>query len=376
MNAINPLSIRENFESITDPRVERTKLHKLEDILTIAICAVICGADEWVEIELFGKSKKDWLSGFLELPYGIPSHDTFGRVFAMIEPENFRVCFMNWVKTLFEELPAQVVPIDGKTLRRSHDKASGKSAIHMVSAWASSNGIVLGQVKTAEKSNEITAIPELLKHLELKGCTVTIDAMGCQKEIASQIVKKEADYALALKGNQAGLHSDVKLFFDDARESGFKGIPHSFHENVDGGHGRVEIRRCWAVDEIDWLCGKEKWEKLKTIAMIESERHIDDKISKETRFYISSHGADALKIADIVRSHWAIENSLHWILDVSFQEDGSRIRKGNAPENFAVIRHMALNLLKSENSCKLGIKAKRRKAGWNTDYLAKVLAAA
>ena len=367
------VAIVEHFRDIEDPRIDRGKLHNLIDIIAIAICAVICGADTWEDIELFGESKQEWLKQFLELPNGIPSHDTFGRVFSIISPVEFQRSFLNWIKAISDSIEKEVVAIDGKTSRRSYDKNKGKGAIHMVSAWATANRVVLGQVKTEDKSNEITAIPELLDVLALKDCIVTIDAMGCQKNIAAKIIDKDADYILALKGNQGTLHEDIKLFFQDASDTSFKDIRHDFHKTIDGDHGRIETRRFSIVSDIEWLEGKTDWKELKSIGMVESEREIGDKLTKETRYYISSLPGNAKLFGDAVRKHWGIENSLHWVLDVVFREDECRIRKGYAAENFAVLRHIALNLVREEKSIKRGVKGKRLKAGWDNDYLGKIL---
>jgi predicted transposase YbfD/YdcC len=368
----HPGSIKNHFSNITDPR-DLNKRHKFIDIITIAICAVVCGANSWEHIQVFGQAKLDWFKDFLELPHGIPSHDTFGRVFAQIDPDEFQQSFMSWVQAICQLSHGQVIAVDGKTVRRSHDKSNGKSAIHMVSAWASDNGIVLGQVKTDEKSNEITAIPELIKTLEIEGCIVTIDAMGCQKNIVKTIIDKGADYVLALKDNQGTLHDNVELFFQDYLNNAANQPAFDFYQSTDGDHGRIEIRKYWTTSGINWLQGKESWKNLKTIGMVQRERHVGDDISIETSYYISSIENDAQRFGHAVRSHWGIENSLHWVLDVSFREDESRIRKDNAPQNFAVLRHMALNLLKTETSLKKSVKSKQLRAGWDNDYLAKVL---
>lgn len=363
----------EAFDRLEDPRVERHKRHSLKDILFIAVCAFICGADKWTEVEEFGNSKQDWFKRFLDLPNGIPSHDTFGRVFSRICPESFQGCFLSWMTEVAELTAGEVVAIDGKTLRRSYDRSASKSAIHMVSAWASGNGAVLGQLKTAEKSNEITAIPTLLALLELQGCIVTIDAMGCQKNIAQTIVEQEADYVLALKGNQGLLYEDVKLFLDNARQHRFKGINGDYYETLDADHGRIETRRYWTVSDIDWLEQRHDWQNLRLIGLAESERQIDEEVSVERRYFISSLPNNAQQFGGAVRKHWGIENSLHWTLDVAFREDECRVRKDNAPDNMAMLRHIALNLLKRENTLKRGIKSKRLKAGWDDTYLLRVL---
>lgn len=371
--SIENISLISELSNINDPRIDRRKYHKLIDILVITTCASICGASTWNAIEQYGHSKYEWLKTFLELPNGIPSHDTIRRVFIIMNPDEFRIAFINWVESTTTLLPGSGIHIDGKTLRRSHDKTNGKAAIHMVSAWASEVNMVLGQLKTEEKSNEITAIPELLDLLDISGCIITIDAMGCQKKIADKIIDKGGDYALSLKKNHANLHDDVELFFQDGKKTNFEDIPHRYHETVDGDHGRVEIRRHWVTCDINWLEDKALWRGLNSIGMVERERHIGDEVTSETSYYLLSQEYDGETFAKSIRKHWEVENKLHWGLDVSFREDECRKRAGNAAENFAMVRHIALNLLKQENSMKKSINTKRLQAGWDNTYLMKVL---
>ena len=363
MDSSQIVPLTEQFTRLTDPRIDRTKRHKLLDVVAIAICAVICGADSWVDVELFGKSKKEWLRGFLALPNGIPSHDTFGRVFAKLDAEQFEQCFIDWVRGVSELTEGGIVSMDGKTVRRSHDRSAGKAAIHMVSAWASANDLLLGQVKVDDRSNEITAIPELLRMLDVSGCIVTIDAMGCHKQIARTLTESGADYVLSLKENQPRLHSDVKDTFAGAFEGDFEGVERDFHQSVEKGHGRIETRRCWSIadaEQIDWLNERREWSQLRSIAMVESERLIEGVRTKQKRYYISSLPAGAARHLDAIRGHWGIENSLHWVLDVAFREDESRVRKGNGPENLSVLRRMALNLLKRETTSKGALQPNAR----------------
>ena len=363
-------SINHHFSTISDPRLDRKKRHKLSDIFFISLCAMICGAEDWVAIELFGKSKEAWFTEVLGLNHGIPSHDTFGKVFAMIDTEQFSTCFSNWVKDIAKLSAGEVIAIDGKSLRRSLDRSTKKAAIHMVSAWATQNQLVLGQQRVDHKSNKITAIPKLLMQLDIRGTVVTLDAMGCQTQIAQDIVDKEADYLLSLKGNQGTLHQDVKLFFESPHT-----CPPIGHESHDGGHGRIETRSVRASSDIGWL--KERhphWPNLTSIIAVTAKRESGDSASEETRYFISSLNAtDPQRLGQVVRAHWGIENNLHWVLDCAFNEDNQRTRAGNSAANMAIVRHIALNLLKQENTTKAGIKNTRLKAGWDNNYLLKLV---
>ena len=365
-------NLLEHFSDLPEPR-EDNKRHKLLDIISIIICGSICSAETWEDIASFGESKEEWFRRFLELPHGIPSKDTFRRVFASLDSEELNKRFNRWIEIIASDLKDEIINIDGKTLRRSHDKNRGKSAIHMVSAWANKAGLVLGQVKVNEKSNEITAIPELLQLLELSGCIVTIDAMGTQKEIAKTIISQDADYVLALKGNQGTLHQDISFYFDETTEEELKGPPFDYYKSVTRDHGRIEIREYWATGEIDWLSMKSEWVGLRSVCMVKNSRTVNNETSSETMYYISSLPPDARKLGNTIRSHWGVENSLHWVLDMAFREDECRKRVDNSAENFAVLRHLTLNLLKQEKTCKRSIAGKRLKAGWDNSYLEKIL---
>ena len=311
------VSIMDHFLELDDPRINRKKEHLLIDIVAITICAVICGADDWVSISKFGVAKQSWFKTFLKLTNGIASHDTFGRVFSLISPEGFQMCFRNWVQSIVSVFDDEVIALDGKTLRRSHDKGIGKSAIHMVSAWSSQNRVTLGQIKTEEKSNEITAIPALLKVLDIKGCIITIDAMGCQKTIAEQIIDQEGDYAFSRKGNHGNLLESVEEVFNKiGKQCYYENMNVDYYETKDSDHGRIEYRRHWITNEIDQICKANEWKGLNSIGMVESERHVSGKISIERRYYISSLDNQAKRFANAVRAHWGIENSVHWVLVV------------------------------------------------------------
>jgi predicted transposase YbfD/YdcC len=362
------------LDQVEDPRVNRTKRHSLTDILFVTICAVLSGADSWTEVELFGRTKCEWLKRFISLPNGVPSHDTFGRVFARLNPVQLERCFLQWMSALAEAAAGRLIAIDGKTIRRSFDKAGGKAAIHMVSAWCEANHLVLGQVATEEKSNEITAIPQLLKMLDIRNAVVTTDAMGCQKAIAKEVVEGKGHYVLQVKDNQPTLHALIKETFDELTVRGIPGARSRYHEETDAGHGRIETRRVWTTDWTDWYPERAEWAGLRSFVCVESIRRIGDHHSTERRYFISDlDGRDAKAMLGYVRGHWGIENKVHWSLDVTFREDTLRNRVGHSAENLSRIRRLALNLLRRDKSCKVGAKGKRLRAAIETDYLLQIL---
>ncbi len=373
-----PRSIVACFEDVSDPRMNRTRRHKLVDILVIGLCSQLTGGEGFNDMALFGRAKRTWLKTFLELPHGIPSHDTFNRVFSVIDPECFLECFVQWVQGICSALAGEVVSIDGKALRRALD--DGASIPYIVSAWASENGLVLGQVKVNDKSNEITAIPELLRVLQLEGCIVTIDAMGCQKEIAKDIAAKKADYVLALKGNHGTAHEEVKEFFADAvppcaTQPAKSAQPQTmnFLQTLEKGHGRIETRRYWLSTDIAWFQDKKLWKNLRSFGMVESIRHLKGKSTIERRYYLSSLTLDVKTFAKAVRSHWGVENTLHWTLDVTFREDQSRAREKYAAQNLATLRRIGLNLCKKNQKQKISLRQKRILAALDTSFLEEVL---
>ena len=370
MESIEKNALLEHFADLEDPRT-RESPHRLEEILLVAICGILSGADGWASVALWGQVKLDWLRQFLPFENGTASHDTFGRVFALLDAAVFERCFISWMASVCGAFQGLEVNVDGKTLRRS--KSRGGKAVHMVSAFASGLGLTLGQVRTAEKSNEITAIPELLDALLLKGCIVTVDAAGCQTAIAAKIVEKGCDYALAVKNNQPALAQAIEGLFNGAHEKQWEGVPHTFAEWVEKDHGRIETRRCWVVGDLGCLGEGHKWPQAKTLAMVEATREINGVASTERRYYISSLLADAGRMGAVVRGHWGVENGLHWSLDVAYGEDQARMREGNSAENFSILRRITLNLLKPDKTAKVGIKNKRLKAGWDDAYRAKIL---
>jgi predicted transposase YbfD/YdcC/predicted DNA-binding protein (UPF0251 family) len=365
-------SLEEHFAELTDPR-RREGTYPLINIVVIALCAAICGADDFVAIADWGALKKDWLSKFLDLSAGIPSHDRFNAIFRFIKPDEFEKCLLSWIADLHEATGGKIVAIDGKTLRRSFDKADGKSAIHMVSAWAAENQVSLGQVVTDAKSNEITAIPKLLEIIELSGSLVTIDAMGCQTEIAQKIVDQKADYVLAVKGNQPTPHEGIEDFFGEHTERDFEDVEASVHQTSEKGHGRPEDRFYYVCPAPKDLPDRERWPELKAIGMAINITIRDGKERSAVRYYILSRKMSARRFGEAVRGHWSIENRLHWQLDVTFQEDQCRVRKDHAGANCSILRRTALSLLKNNKTKKVGVKNKRLSAGWDDAYLEEIL---
>lgn len=375
-------SLIDHLSTIRDPRVNRTRDHELIDILVIAICALLCRAETFNDMEDFGKAKSDWFKTFLSLPNGIPSHDTFNRVFQMLDPAEFLEAFLNWTQGVRQAVPDEIVSMDGKALRRA--LTEHKNPRYIVSAWAGENGLVLGQLKVDEKNNEISAVPQLLRVLELSGCIVTLDAMGCQKNIAKEIKEADAEYVLALKGNQGSVHREVKEYLDDAVAESRTGRPAGAQPEVlaarlatkkvvEKDHGRLETREYYQSAELGWFADRSKWEGLQSVGMVESTREINGKVSIERRYYLSSLPLDIERFARAVRGHWGIENRLHWVLDVQLGEDQSRARRGHAAENLATLRRLAVNMLKSEKTKKRGIRGKQNNASWDHAYLLKLL---
>jgi predicted transposase YbfD/YdcC len=377
------LSLDKHFANLRDPRVDRTKRHELIDILVIAISCLLCGGQTFYHMAEFGRAKHSWFKTFLRLPHGIPSHDTFNRLLAALDPQQFLECFLQWTQSLRQQIDQEIVAVDGKALR--HALNQGEQLPYIVSAWARENGLVLGQWKVADKSNEITAVPELLRVLELAGCIVTVDAMGCQKRIAREIIEADADYVMALKGNHETVHEEVKSFLTDAVEEqqspGPEGVQPSpgaaslvWEETVEKDHGRLETRRYYQSDHLDWFADRKQWEGLGSVGMVEAIREIKGQRSVERRYYLSSLKPDITTFARAVRGHWSVENQLHWVLDVQMGEDASRARSGHAAENLATLRRLALNLLKKDTTTKRGIKTKQLCAGWDHSYLLRLLA--
>jgi predicted transposase YbfD/YdcC len=381
-NQLAKSSLVAHLREVPDPRIERRKDHDLIDILVIAVCTLLCAGETFNDMEDFGKAKRDWFQSFLGLRNGIPSHDTFNRVFAALDPKQFLDCFLRWTQSLRQAVSQEIVALDGKALRRAFHK--DQSVKYVVSAWAESNGLVLGQLKVADKSNEITAVPELLRVLELSGCIVTLDAMGCQRKIAKEIKEADADYVLALKGNQETVHAEVKSFLDATlaeqqapRPKGAKlsqaAATLASVETVEKDHGRLEIRRYYQSDCLDWFADRAQWEGLQSVGMVESLREVGGKTTVERRYYLVSLPLGVETFARAVRSHWGVENKVHWVMDVCFGEDQSRARVGYAAENLATLRRLALNLLRSEKTKKRGIRGKQLNASWDHAYLLRLL---
>lgn len=369
-------SVEEYFAPLTDPRVARTRVHRLGELVTIALCAVLCGADDWVAVETFGRAKEAWLRTFLTLPGGIPSHDTFGRVFARLDPTEFRACFLAWVQAVVGDGPGGVVAVDGKTLRRSGAKGQGRHPLHLLSAWATAQGLVIGQEATDAKSNEITALPRLLRLLHLKGAVVTIDAMGCQTAITQQLQAQGADYVLALKANQPTLHANVVKAFADAAADAWQPDVHDQASTLDKDHGRLERRRYTVLGGPELVAGldpKGAWAGLQAVVRVEATRRQGAAALDETRYYLTSLAPEAQRLGQAIRQHWEVENRLHWVLDVIFQEDACRVRTGDGAQNLAILRHLALNLLRQDTQVKSSLAKKRFRAALDDQYLTHLL---
>jgi len=365
------LTLQTKLQSITDPRTGRATRHVLLDILLISIGASLCGAQSFTDFALWGRCQHAWLKTWLQLPHGIPSHDTFNRVFGLLDPALVRDVFIAWTQSLRRSVAGEVVAIDGKTLRGSATAAHGP--LHLVNVWASANRLVLGQWKVADHSNEITAIPALLRALELAGCTVTVDALNCQKNVTKEISEADADYVLALKANHGTLHDEVTTFLVDAAARDWRDVPHQFHQTVEKAHGRLETRRYWITEAIDWLADKAEWEKLRSVAVVEATREVRGQISTERRYYLTSLPADAVRLAGAVRGHWEVENCVHWVLDVQLGEDANGVRQTNAVQNLATLRAITLNILRRDQTHKVGVRAKQKAAGWSSPYLLQLL---
>lgn len=375
MDRLSP-RLFDHFADLPDPRIQRTRRHELLDIIAIAVCAVICGADSWVEVEVFGRAKEPWLRRFLALPGGIPSHDTFGRVFARLDPDAFARCFLSWVRSVMQHTDGEVVAIDGKVLRRSHDRGAGQAAMDLVSAWASENRLVLGQVAVDAKSNEIPAVPALLDLLALEGCIVTVDAMHCQTATAQAIIDRGADYVVQLKANQPEAYAAVETFFAEAMRDDWRDVVHQTLVTEDVDHGRLEQRRYWTSTDaalLAYLNADDAWADLASVGMVERTRTHDGQTSHETSYYLSSLDGTVATVARAVRGHWSIENAQHWVLDIAFREDECRVRTGHAAENFAVLRRVALNLLQRDATTRAGVKARRLRAGWDDAFLLRLI---
>jgi predicted transposase YbfD/YdcC len=371
-----PVALLADLEGLPDPRFPYWHQHKLVDLVTIALCAVLSGADSWVEVAAWGRAKDGWLRTFLELPAGIPSHDTFTRLFRLLDPERLEAVLLTWVRsTVPDPAPGTVIAVDGKTVRRSHDRANGGTPLHLISAWATETGLTLGQWRVPDHTNEISALPAALAVVTVPGTVLTLDALGCQREVAETIVARDGDYVLALKGNHPQPYADVRDFFADGRQTGFA-APVDFAETREKNHGRIERRTCWATDDaavLAYLDPDGRWAGLRSVALVEAERRIGATRTIEQRSYLSSLPADAQRLNQIVRTHWQIENQLHWVLDTAFAEDQCRVRMGDGAQNLALLRRVALSLLKRDTTTKAGIKARRLKAGWDEQYLLHVL---